>query len=111
MTERSPDIAYDPTQIRYEPPYQTSWTRIILAAPATLRNGISYQSALQKVAVDCSARRWAVTYSEFYAGTDPRGIPLWFYSEKQDDWNWRPARAGSSGALIVWALCTIPRPW
>ena len=83
----------------------------VLAAPATLGNGIKYQSALQKVAVDCNARTWAVTRFEFFAGEKPSGTPVYTYAPPREEWALRPAREGTNGAMLLHVLCTTPRPW
>jgi hypothetical protein len=110
-TDTAPALAYDAKRTRYEPPYMTTWTRIVLAEADTLSNGKRYQSVQQKVAVDCSKRTWAVTYSEFYPNRDATGTAVYFYSLPRDDWDLRPAKVGSGGARLVNALCDTPRAW
>ena len=110
-TDSAPAMSYDTKRTRYEPPYMTAWTRVVPSAPAKLADGRQYQSVLQKIAVDCATRTWAVTYSEFYANRDATGTAVWFYSLPRDDWDLRPARAGSSGARLVSVLCTTPKAW
>jgi hypothetical protein len=110
-TDSAPALAYDVKRTRYEPPYMTTWTRVVLATIDTLSNGKRYQSVQQKVAVDCAGHTWGVTYSEFYANRDAIGTAVYFYSLPREDWDLRPVRAGSAGARLVSALCTTPRPW
>lgn len=106
-----PGMSYDAARTRYEPPYLTAWTRVSLSAPATLSNGVQYLSALQKVAVDCTAKTWSITYSEFFTARDASGAAVFFYSVPREEWALRPARAGSNGARLLDVLCAIPRPW
>ena len=110
-TDSAPAMAYDVKRTRYEPPYLTTWTRVVPAAPGKLADGTHYRSVLQKVAVDCGARTWAVTYSEFHAGRDAAGAPVYFSSVPRDDWELRPARPDSNGARLVKELCATPKPW
>ena len=110
-TDSAPAMAYDAKRVRYEPPYVTTWTRIVPTEREALSNGVEYQSVLQKVAIDCNERSWAVTYSEFYANRIATGAALYFYSVPRDEWDLRPAKAGSSGARLVGALCSTPKPW
>jgi hypothetical protein len=106
-----PRIAYDTAQVRFEPPHVTTWTRVELPAVAALGDGIRYRSVLQKVVVDCSARTWGVTHSDFFASADATGIPVFSETRRRDEWELNPARAGSPGDQLIRALCTTPRPW
>jgi hypothetical protein len=109
--EGAPRIAYDTAQVRFEPPHVTAWTRILLPAEATLANGVRYRSVLQKIAVDCSARTWEVTHSDFYGSANASGLPAYSDTRPREEWELHPARAGSTGDLLIRALCTTPRPW
>lgn len=106
-----PGIEYDAARVKYEPPYLTTWTRIELPQPATLSNGVRYRVVLQKIAVDCEKRAWAVTYTEFYDRRDASGQPLHSVTLPTDEWDPRPAQKGSTGDKLIRALCTTPRPW
>jgi hypothetical protein len=110
-TSAAPGIAYDAARTHYEPPYLTTWTRVVLSAPATLSNGVQYLSALQKVAVDCASQTWGVAYSEFFASRDASGTAAYVHTLPQEQWELRPARAGSTGADLLRILCSTPRPW
>lgn len=109
--DAGPRIAYDTARIRFEPPHVTTWTRVELPAVATLGNGIRYRSVLQKVAIDCAARTWTVTHSDFFGSADTTGIPVFTDTRPREEWELNPARAGSTGDLLIRALCTTPRPW
>ena len=106
-----PQIAYDAARVQYEPPLVTTWTRVVLPDAATLANGVHYQSVLQKVAIDCSARTWAVTRSEFYADRGATGTALYTDIQPRQEWELRRARPGSNGDRLIRALCTTPTPW
>ena len=106
-----PRIAYDTAQVRFEPPHVTTWTRVELPAIATLGDGIRYRSVLQKVVVDCGARTWGVTHSDFFGSADATGIPVFSETRPREEWELNPARAGSTGDRLIRALCTTPRPW
>lgn len=108
---KQPGIEYDAARVKYEAPYLTTWTRIELAQAATLSNGVRYRVVLQKVAVDCAKRLWVVTYSEFHDRTEAAGLPLNSVTVPPEEWDPRPAQAGSSGDKLIRALCTTPRPW
>jgi len=110
-SDATPDIAFDAARVAYEPPLVTAWTRVSLREPATLGNGLRYRSVLQKVAVDCPSRTWAVTRSEFFGSPDATGAALFTDSLPRREWELRPARADSPGDLLIRALCTTPRPW
>jgi hypothetical protein len=110
-TEDGPRIAYDTARVRFEPPHVTTWTRVALPAVATLGDGIRYRSVLQKVVVDCGARTWGVTHSDFFASADATGIPVFSETRPRGEWELNPARAGSTGDRLIRALCTTPRPW
>jgi len=104
-------MSYDTARTSYEPPYLTTWTRVVLSSPAALSNGVEYLSALQKVAVDCGAKSWSVVQSEFFANRDASGVAAYSYSLPREQWELKPARQGSNGARLVRVLCSIPRPW
>ena len=106
-----PQIAYDTARVQYEPPLVTTWTRVVLPDAATLGNGVRYRSVLQKVAIDCNARTWAVTRSEFYAERGATGTALYTDSLPRQEWELRHARPGSNGDRLIRALCTTPAPW
>ena len=110
-TSAAPGIAYDAAGTHYEPPYLTTWTRVVLSAPATLSNGVQYLSALQKVAVDCASQTWGVTYSAFFASRDASGTAAYVHTLPREQWELRPARAGSTGADLLRVLCSTPRAW
>jgi hypothetical protein len=111
QAEPGPRIAYDAARVRFEPPHVTTWTRVALPAVATLGDGIRYRSVLQKVVVDCGARTWGVTHSDFFASADATGIPVFSETRPRGEWELNPARAGSTGDRLIRALCTTPRPW
>jgi hypothetical protein len=110
-TEPGPRIAYDTARVRFEPPHVTTWTRVELPAVATLGNDIRYRSVLQKIVVDCGARTWGVTHSDFFASADATGLPVFSETRPRGEWELNPARAGSTGDRLIRALCTTPRPW
>jgi hypothetical protein len=107
----APGMAYDTARTNYEPPYLTTWTRVVLPAPATLSNGVEYSSALQKVAVDCDSQTWGVAYSAFFASADASGAAAYVHSLPREQLELRPARAGSNGADLLRVLCSTPKPW
>ena len=107
----APGMAYDTARTSYEPPYLTTWTRVELSAPATLSNGVEYLSALQKVAVDCDSQTWGVAYSAFFASRDVSGTAVYEHTLPREQWELRPARAGTTGAALLRVLCSTPRPW
>ncbi len=109
--EGAPRVLYDTARIQYEPPYVTAWTRIVVPRTATLSNGVRYRSVQQKVAVDCTARKWGVTYSEFFGTRDASGVPLYWDSVPREQWELNSAHPGSNGDALIRALCTTPRPW
>ena len=107
----SPGMDYDAARTSYEPPYVTTWTRVVLQAPARLSNGVEYRSTLQKVAIDCNTRTWGVTRFEFFGSANATGTPLYTYAPPRDEWSLRPAREGTNGAMLLHVLCATPRPW
>lgn len=102
---KAPEIAYDPDRNMHEPPYRTTWTRIVLLAPGKLSDGTVYLSALEKVAVQCAERTWAVTYSEFYSKRDATGLLVSTYSLPRQEWTFKKAKPGSTGDKLARALC------
>ncbi len=111
VADGAPRIAYDAAAIRFEPPHVTTWTRVELPAAATLGNAVRYRSALQKIAVDCPGKTWGIVHSDFYASADALGVPVFSDTIPREEWVLRPAREGSTGAALIRALCTTPRPW
>ena len=107
----APRMAYDTARVKYEPPYVTAWTRIVLPESATLGNGVQYRSVTQKVAVDCATRALGVTYSEFFGNRDAIGAPVFTDNRPRDEWALHKAPAGSNGDRLIRALCTTPKPW
>jgi surface-adhesin protein E len=109
--DASPRMAYDTARVRFEPPYVTAWTRVVLPQSATLGNGVQYRSVTQKVAVDCAARVLGVTYSEFFGNRDAVGAPVFTDTRPRAEWALHRAPAGSNGERLIRALCTTPKPW
>jgi len=111
VSATAPGMSYDAARTGYEPPYLTTWTRVVLSKPAILSTGIEYRSALQKLAIDCVSKSWAVVRSEFYDTGDASGAAAYSYSVERKEWELRPARAGSNAALLLRVLCSTPKPW
>ena len=107
----APQVAYDNARVRYEPPYTTVWTRVVPPAGATLPNGVQYRSVLQKIMVDCAARTWTVTHSEFYDTREAVGAPVFSDDPPRLEREPKTASAGSAGERLIRAVCARPKPW